>query len=119
MAIKTYEVLFDCKQPTRLAQFWAAALGFEVQDWSNDQDGAGIFDPTGQHQELAFYPVPEDKTVKNRLHLDLVPTTTMEEEVARLEGLGATRYADFKNWIVLQDPEGNEFCVLRGENEPR
>ncbi|MGH8891076.1 MAG: VOC family protein, partial [Acidothermaceae bacterium] len=69
-------------------------------------------------QRLLFIDVPDDKVVKNRVHLDLRPTDrTREEEVARLLELGAVQLADFRRpdgsgWITLADPEGNEFCVL-------
>jgi predicted enzyme related to lactoylglutathione lyase len=71
---------------------------------------------------LFFNQVPEPKTVKNRLHLCLRPETTREEEVERLTDLGATHVADHRGpegtgWVVLADPEGNEFCVLRGDAE--
>ncbi len=69
---------------------------------------------------LHFNQVPEPKTIKNRLHLCLRPKTTREEEVERLLNVGATlvddrRESDGAGWAVLADPEGNEFCVLRGE----
>jgi hypothetical protein len=72
---------------------------------------------------MLFIPVPEGKTVKNRLHLDVSPVDrTRDEEVARLIGLGATqiddrRSADGAGWVVLADPEGNEFCVERSDAE--
>jgi predicted enzyme related to lactoylglutathione lyase len=71
---------------------------------------------------LHFNQVPEPKTVKNRIHLCLRPETSRDEEVERLLGLGATFVADHRNadgsgWAILADPEGNEFCVLRGASE--
>jgi predicted enzyme related to lactoylglutathione lyase len=67
------------------------------------------------HPGLVFVPVPESKSVKNRLHLDLAPDDR-DAEVARLEGLGARRVqvgqTPDNSWVVLADPEGNEFCVL-------
>ena len=73
----------------------------------------------GQGFSLLFLPVPEGKVVKNRMHLDLLPTArSRDEEVERLLGIGATlvedhRKADGAGWVTLADPEGNEFCVLR------
>jgi predicted enzyme related to lactoylglutathione lyase len=75
------------------------------------------------HQQLLFIEVPEGKQVKNRVHFDLRPTDrTRDEEIERVLGLGATQVADRRNadgtgWVVLTDPEGNEFCILRSEAE--
>jgi hypothetical protein len=77
----------------------------------------------GGRQRLLLIEVPDDKTVKNRLHLDLVPTdASREDEVARLLALGATQVADHRRpdgggWVTLADPEGNELCVLRSEQD--
>ena len=81
-----------------------------------------IFSPDGR-QRVLFIEVPEGKTVKNRIHFDLRPVDgTREEEVARVTALGATvladhRRADGSGWFTLADPEGNEFCILRGHHE--
>jgi hypothetical protein len=83
-----------------------------------------IFSPDGR-QRVLFIEVPEGKAVKNRIHFDLWPTDcTMNEEVDRLLGLGATVVHDLRDhrgpgtgWATLADPEGNEFCVLRSESE--
>lgn len=81
-----------------------------------------IIDPHGP-QRLLFIEVPDSKQVKNRLHLDLVPTDrTRDEEIERVVALGATPIADLRRvdgtgWLVLGDPEGNEFCVLRSDAE--
>ena len=75
------------------------------------------------HQQLLFIEVPEDKQVKNRVHFDLRPTDrTRDEEIERVLGLGATQVADRRNadgtgWVVLADPEGNEFCILSERTE--
>jgi hypothetical protein len=75
------------------------------------------------HQQLLFIEVPESKQVKNRVHFDLRPTDrTRDEEIVRVIGLGANQVADRRNadgtgWVVLADPEGNEFCILRSEAE--
>ena len=102
MTSKFTELAIDCVEPNRLARFWCSVL---------DYDHLGPVPPT-----LTFAHVPEDKTVKNRLHLDVNPTDSeQDEEVRRLLDLGA-RHADVGQgdggWVVLADPEGNEFCVL-------
>jgi Glyoxalase-like domain len=122
MASKLTELAIDCADPEALARFWCSVLDYEVQDADDGLvsigspapagvDGRGPVPPT-----LTFARVPEAKTVKNRLHLDVNPTDREQaEEVRRLLDLGA-RPADVGqgdvSWIVLADPEGNEFCVL-------
>jgi len=103
---------FDCANPTLLAEFWSKTLGYEIKDI--DEEGAVVVDPTGQNSRLLFIIVPEGKTVKNRLHFDLTPDTTKQAEVERLLGLGAKIFQTFDGWVVMQDPEGNEFCVENG-----
>jgi hypothetical protein len=109
----------DCRDPETVARFWAEALGYR---FGTAEDETWIEDPTGKHDNILFFRVPEGKSVKNRLHLDLRPSRTRDEEVERLKGLGATVLEGFggpnATWIVLQDPEGNEFCVLRGPEDP-
>ena len=101
----------------RVATFWAQALGFELDEESN-QSLAWISDPSGRTRGIYFQPVPEPKVAKNRLHMDLRPEISMDEEVERLRGLGATVIGRVDEedsfWTVMADPEGNEFCVLRG-----
>jgi len=109
------EIIIDCNNPARVAEFWAQALGWTVQDnhgvlWMSES-GAPFPDLL-----LVFVAVAERKSVKNRIHLDVSPVgCDRDEEVARLVGLGATP-ADVGQgdapWVVLADPEGNEFCVL-------
>ena len=123
MTSKFTELAIDCADPKALAQFWCAVLGYEVLD---EDDGiVFIGSPSAREDEnkpgpvpptLTFARVPEGKTVKNRLHLDVNPTDREQvEEVRRLLDLGARR-ADVGqgdvSWVVLADPEGNEFCVL-------
>lgn len=123
MASAFTELAVDCADPRALAGFWCAVLGYEVLD---DDDGLvtigppatpGGGDPGGPVPPvLTFARVPEGKTVKNRLHLDLRPTDReQDDEVSRLLDLGA-RHADVGQgdvpWVLLADPEGNEFCVL-------
>ncbi|MFL6140492.1 MAG: VOC family protein [Labedaea sp.] len=124
MASKFTELAIDCADPHGLAGFWCSVLDYEVH--GEDDDGTVTIGsplvPDGRDRPgpvppaLTFARVPEGKTVKNRLHLDLNPTDReQDEEVRRLLGLGARR-ADVgqgdQSWVVLADPEGNEFCVL-------
>jgi len=121
---KFTELAIDCADPGGLARFWCSVLDYEVQDegdgivtigWPRGPDGRNHPGPVPPM--LTFAHVPEGKTVKNRLHLDVSPTDReQDEEVRRLLGLGA-RHADVgqtgdESWVVLADPEGNEFCVL-------
>ena len=123
MTSKFTDLAIDCADPRGLAGFWCSVLDYEVQD---EDDGlvtigspavpAGEGQPGPVPPTLTFARVPEGKTLKNRLHLDLNPTDRdQDEEVRRLLDLGA-RHADVgqgdESWIVLADPEGNEFCVL-------
>jgi hypothetical protein len=102
--------------PSRLGRWWADALGWEAWD---EPEGFCVAPPRDSGQtELVFLKVPEPKAVKNRLHLDFRPDD-QAAEVTRLESLGATRIDVGQqdnpdtSWVVLADPEGNEFCVLR------
>ena len=119
MASTIHSITFDCADPVRLAAFWQAALGYEVEAGSvPDEQGASLVDPAGHGPRMLFNPVPEGKIVKNRVHVDLAPNNSMDAEVARLIGLGARKIRVFQKpygtWTVMQDPEGNEFCVERG-----
>ena len=138
------QVTFDCADPDRLARFWATALGYKLQDppegyasWEEwlaaqgipkDQwnSASAIVDPDGVGPRIYFQRVPEPKTVKNRVHLDVNagggPGTPPDErrsrvnaEVERLVGAGATKLRAAEEhgeyWVVMQDPEGNEFCL--------
>ena len=110
---------FDCRDPAKVATFWAAVLGYEVVEL--DGEGADIRDPNGAGWRIIFLVVPEGKSVKNRLHLDLRPGGAMAEEVERVKALGASehRYVAESGsfWTVMLDPEGNEFCILRGPQD--
>jgi catechol 2,3-dioxygenase-like lactoylglutathione lyase family enzyme len=116
MVSRVIAVAVDCRDAEALAAFWCAALGVEVDGRWRDAHGVEYVQiGTGEGPLLVFQPVPEAKSGKNRLHLDITPATgTQESEVERLVGLGATRLADEPElpWVVLADPEGNEFCVL-------
>ena len=105
--------------------FWAKVLGFAQDPDDPNEPGheeCMIFSPDGRTRVL-FIEVPEKKQVKNRMHFDLVPAAgTRDEEAARLVSIGATvvddlRRPDGSGWVVLADPEGNEFCILRSEAE--
>ena len=106
-----------------MGSFWAGALGFGLDHDPDDpnDDGVLLIDPSKLTRGIYFQSVPEPKVVKDRVHLDLRPATTMAEEVERLRGLGAVpiRYVDegHGSWTVMGDPEGNEFCVLRAGAE--
>ena len=116
---------FDCHDPLALARFWAAVLGY-VEDPAEPNvagsDEAWIQDPKRLKPALLFITVPEGKTVKNRVHLDLNASANRDQEVERVLGLGATFVADHRDedgtgWVVLADPEGNEFCICRSDAE--
>ena len=110
------EVNIDCEDPERVARFWC-----EVLDWKSNSDERGFWwaSETGDWTALpmlVFVPVPETKTIKNRIHIDVSPKgCDQAEELERLLALGATR-ADVGQgdvpWVVLADVEGNEFCLL-------
>jgi hypothetical protein len=138
------QVVFDANDPVSLAEFWALALGYVIQpppegfeswdDWArameipdeNWNDARAIVDPDGIGPRLFFQRVPEGKTAKNRVHLDVNvggghhverhdQIEAVEAHVARLGAAGG-RFLDrfdreHEYWVVMQDPEGNEFCV--------
>jgi Glyoxalase-like domain len=138
-----FQVTFDAADPATVAEFWAAALGYILQpppdgfeSWEAFADSVGIpeeerdrlaavVDPDGDGPRILFQKVPEGKTVKNRVHLDVNVTerglpdderrAAIDAEVERLIGLGASKLAEFNDptgmWTVMQDVEGNEFCV--------
>ena len=137
-----FTVTFDANDPARLADFWNEALGYMIQppppefeswdDWAiamgipeeNWNDARAIVDPGGEGPRVFFQKVPEGKTAKNRVHLDIHVAVgkpqqdgwpILEQRAAELEALGATRGDRYEEhgayWIVMQDPEGNEFCI--------
>jgi Glyoxalase-like domain len=138
------QVTLDCVDPGRLADFWAEALGYKRDDppegfgsweeWASQQgipeaqwsEEDAIIDPAGLRPRLFFQRVPESKTVKDGVHLDLRIGTEVdvspeenkkliEQEAERLAALGTTVIGPVDRrdeyWVVMQDPEGNEFCV--------
>jgi catechol 2,3-dioxygenase-like lactoylglutathione lyase family enzyme len=110
---------FDCHDPKLVADFWCTALGYRLDEI--DGDGAEIQPVDGRGWSLLFLVVPEAKAIKNRVHLDLRPSGSMAEEVARLEAAGGTSLRRVGEggsfWTVMSDPEGNEFCVLAGPED--
>ncbi|MDH3538700.1 MAG: VOC family protein [Acidimicrobiia bacterium] len=111
MRLNIEHITFDCHDPQALAAFWSTATGAAIEDDS----GEFVRLAPGQGGiRLAFQAVPEDKIAKNRVHLD-INSDDMAATVGRLLELGATRVAEHSSpnvsWTVLQDPEGNEFCV--------
>ncbi len=136
------QVAFDCADPSLLANFWAEALGYQLQpppegfaSWDEFADAhdipqekrgdiAAIIDPDGGPR-IIFLRVPESKSVKNRVHLDVNVSdhdkpvaerkVVVDQEVKRLVGIGARMIKPSPGardyWVVMQDPEGNEFCV--------
>jgi hypothetical protein len=125
MTFFVHSITIDCSDWTGLVKFWAAASDFQEDAENPNEPGDPVgmlVSPDGRLQ-LLFIPVPEPKKVKNRIHLDVIPTDgTRDEEVERLLGLGAMLVDDRRNddgtgWAVLADPEGNEFCVERSAAE--
>lgn len=140
----SFQVTFDCADPERLGAFWIEALGYKQQDpppgyatwpeflatlnipeeqWNS---AYAIVDPDGRGPRIFFQRVPEAKTVKNRVHLDVNvgggPSAALAERRARVDAaaeqlcrVGATRLRAYEQhdeyWVVMQDPEGNEFCL--------
>ncbi|MFB6821414.1 VOC family protein [Streptomyces virginiae] len=114
-------VAIDCSDAYGLARFWSEVTGRPLHPEAEPGDHETVV-MLAEGPLLYFNQVPEPKTVKNRIHLCLRPTTSREEEVERLLRIGATlvvdrRQSDGSGWAVLADPEGNEFCVLRGESD--
>lgn len=116
MTIKLHSITFDAADPIALATFWSKALDRIVADGAAEYFAQ--LEPADGAPNFMFIQVPEGKTSKNRMHLDLY-APDREAEVERLVGLGATRVGDHQeygvNWTVLNDIEGNEFCVAAQE----
>ena len=132
MTLRWYTVVVDCLDPAALAEWWRETLDWQKVYESDDEvvivpphllDEANRSTPwTQQSPGLVFGRVPEQKTIKNRLHIDLAPHTSddRDAEIAKLLERGATKVdvgqADAP-WLVLADPEGNEFCVLTSREQ--
>jgi predicted enzyme related to lactoylglutathione lyase len=114
MASVFAELCVDCADHRALATFWRDVLEWDLTE---EDDYWYIQHPKGWSPVILFVPVPEGKTVKNRLHIDVSPSDRgQDEEVERIIELGARRIDIGQGdvtWVVLADPEGNEFCVLR------
>jgi hypothetical protein len=117
----------DCRNAYALSEWWKQVLGYvDMPDDPNEpgHEECMIVSPDSGHK-LLFIEVPDEKPGKNRIHFDIQPHIgTRDEEAARVVGLGATEIDDQRNhygpgigWVVLQDPEGNEFCILRSDEE--
>ncbi len=103
-------VTFDCADPMLLAEFWAAAVGSNV-DEDSTPERAWVEPAAWGGPSLWFQKVPERKSAKNRQHFDLRAVGDVQAEVSRLVDLGATELARHGDLVVMADPEGNEFCV--------
>ena len=113
----TFGLVLDCTDPETLAEFWAAALGYVTLGAAGSY--VLLVAADGNQPKLLLQKVPEIKTVKHRMHLDIV-TPDIHREAARLEALGAHQIAPEERsehgstWVLMEDPEGNEFCVCDG-----
>jgi hypothetical protein len=108
------EISIDCNEPRRAADFWCAALGYRITEV--DDTGVAVAGASSA-PTLLFSASTDRKLRKNRIHFDVCPTedSTRDDEVARLEALGATQIdvgQTNESWIVMADPDGNEFCVM-------
>ena len=119
MASRFTELIVDATDPARMAEFWCGVLGWEVTE-ANDE-GVEI-KGAGDGPTIVFVKVPEPKSAKNRLHIDVNAVAGDQyREVERLLALGARRVDVGQrdvSWVVLADPEGNEFCVLSSRVNP-
>jgi predicted enzyme related to lactoylglutathione lyase len=115
-------ITLDANDPYELGKFWAAVLGWPLDPEAAPGDAeVGIAGPQGL-PNLLFEKVPEPKTAKSRMHLDIQPEITRDEELTRVLALGAKIVQDLRTpdgggWIWCEDPEGNAFCVVRSAAE--
>ncbi|HSZ40921.1 MAG TPA: VOC family protein [Trebonia sp.] len=116
MSLRWYSVVVDCHDVRAQSSWWANVLGWAIVYEADDE--VVVAPPDERGTGLVFVPVPETKTLKNRLHIDLSPAKDddQEAEVRKLEALGARRVDVGQpgdvTWVVMADREGNEFCVL-------
>jgi predicted enzyme related to lactoylglutathione lyase len=117
-------ITVDADDPWTLAAFWAQATGWSVHPESEPGDEEVLVQAgEGVRPRLLFIRVPDERVVKNRVHLDIAQAAgTRDGEVERLTALGATVYEDHRRpdgtgWVTMRDPEGNEFCVERSDAE--
>ncbi len=122
MRIHVHNITFDCADAQALGRFWSHLTGWNMYF---DDDPEVVVAPSYPFSGtgLLFIPVPEGKTAKNRVHLDLQPEDmTRDEAVIQAMALGASvvedhRSSDGSGWVTMADPEGNEFCLERGQHE--
>lgn len=116
MSLTLSQICVDARDPAALGSWWSKVLGWPLRI---DSDGdALVTPPPGRGAELLFLGVPDDKVVKNRLHLDFTPED-QQAEVDRVLALGARRVdigQGEQSWVVLADPEDNEFCILAADD---
>jgi predicted enzyme related to lactoylglutathione lyase len=124
MSSSIRHITIDSADAWAQAAFWSQVVGYPIADGDAPGDEEVLLEaPEGAGPGVLFVTVPEGKTIKNRLHLDVQPAgRTRDEEVERLLGLGATLFGDHRRpdgtgWVTLADPEGNEFCVERSAAE--
>lgn len=112
-----HNITFDCADPHAMARFWAEVTGWAVHR-TPGYDEYAVKPPADSRPRLYFVRVPEGKSAKNRVHLDIGPADRSQDaEIARLTGLGARVTSDRRpevGWVILADPEGNEFCIEPG-----
>ena len=118
MVSRFSELMIDYHDPKRVADFWRQVLDYQVIDDPDESDELiELAEAPGAMPTLVFCKVPEEKSVKNRLHIDVSPRDREQDaEVERILALGARRIDIGQgdvSWVVMADPEGNEFCVLR------
>ena len=116
MTFRVLHLTFDCTDPGALADFWCAALGYQRTALGHEMVAEAIPPEDVQAPELLFIKVPEPKTAKNRMHLDIA-VPDRDAVVQRMLSLGATHVGEYDEWgtawVTLQDPEGNEVCIAR------
>lgn len=109
-------ITLDSNNPYVLGAFWEAVLGWPMHPENRPGDGEVLLQSPGDLPNLLIIEVPEPRTAKSRMHFDISPRTTRDEELARVLSLGATmvedhRKPDGRGWVWCADPEGNAFCV--------
>jgi hypothetical protein len=118
MALSVRSITIDCADPFRLAHWWCEVFSVSPSPTDFPDDPEALCTLGEGRTRLLFEKVPEHKLTKNRVHIDIQAGEEREKEVERLVALGATLVADHRDhdpgWVVLADPEGNEFCVERG-----
>ena len=116
MSTSVFGISFDAQDAKLVAGFWAETLGRPLAGGADAQNAAVEADPAVPGSRIGFHRVPEGKTVKNRMHIDLI-TSDFDAEIERLTALGATKLNEITaggHWVTLADPEGNEFDVIAG-----